>query len=304
MDLRQLKHFLAVYEKRHYGRAAAQLGLSQSALTKSIAKLESSLKLKLFERGRYGASPTPYGESLAHRARIILSEEKLAILELDDIRLAGRGVVRMGMGFSCAHTIAPQAIARMNASHPGVTIVVHEGVSVELIELLLQGELDFVISSPPASLQEDPELVAERLFRGRDVVVAAKSHPLFEKREVRMEELADTPWCVSHKYTEMVRHIQKIFISEGIPGPRVSVRTDSTSLMLSLILRAGHLALLSEEFLASSDHVREIGGIRSTAFDRARTGYLFYRRRSRMHAAAARLAEHVKEVCIANFGRI
>ena len=304
MDLRQLKHFLAVYEKRHYGRAADQLGLSQSALTKSIAKLETSLKVKLFSRGRYGAVPTRYGESLAHRARIMLSEERLAQLELEDLKEAGRGVVRMGMGVSCAHKIAPDAIARLNASHPGVIVVVHEGTSVELLERLLQGELDFVISSPPSSYQMDPELAAERLFQGRDVVVAARSHPLLKKRHLGLEDLAATPWAISHKYTELLRHLQKIFISAGIAGPRVSVRTDSTSLTLSLIQRAGHLALLSEEFLAASDQVREVRPIRSEDFDRARTGYLFHRRRSRPHAAAAVLADHVRAVCHALHGRL
>ena len=127
MEIRQLRHFLAVYERRHYGRAAAHVGLSQSALTKSIAKLESSLQTKLFERGRYGAVPTPFGDSLAYRARIILAEERLATSEINDLKGAGRGTVYLGMAFSCAHRIVPRALMRLEKTHPGVSVIAVDG---------------------------------------------------------------------------------------------------------------------------------------------------------------------------------
>jgi DNA-binding transcriptional LysR family regulator len=293
MDIRQLKHFLALYERRHYGRAADQLELSQSALTKSIRKLETTIGCKLFERGRYGAVPTVYGEALVKRAKRILAEERLAVQELHDIKDAGHGIVRVGIGFSCAHRIAPEAIGRLNASHPGITVVASEGASLDLLEGLLQGQYDFVLSSPPASFARDPELRMEKLFRDRDMIVAARGHPLLDKSRVGLDDLAACPWAVPNKYKDMIGHIQKVFHAEGIVGPRISVRTDSTSLTMSLIQRAGHIALLSEDFLTTSKNIGGISTIRSSEFERPRIGYLFTRHRSRMSAAAEVLADQV-----------
>lgn len=302
MDFRSLRHFLALYERRHYGRAADQLELSQSALTKSIRKLESTLGVQLFERGRYGAVPTVYGDALAHRARVILAEERMAAQELMDIKDAGKGIIRIGVGFSCAHRILPMAVGRLNASHPGLTVIAHEGASEELLEKMLQGKFDFVLSSPPASYVHDPELRTERLFRDRDMVVATRSHPLVKSQHVALSDLATAPWAVSYRYTDMLRYIQKVFNAEGVVGPRVSVRTDSTSLTIALITRCNHISLLSKEFLATSDQLGGVRTLRSSAFERTRTGYLFLRRRSTLPAAAEVLAEHIRTVCQSLYG--
>jgi len=142
----------------------------------------------------------------------------------------------------------------------------------------------------------------EKLYRDRDMVVAARTHPLLRKTPVSLDDLARSPWAISNKYLDLLRHIQKVFASEGITGPRVSVRTDSTSLTMALILRAGHVSLLSEELLENAEHLSGIRTLRSTEFERARTGFLFYRRRSRMNAAASVLAEHVRAVCASIYG--
>jgi DNA-binding transcriptional LysR family regulator len=302
MEIRQLKHFLAVYERRHYGRAATHVGLSQSALTKSIAKLESGLQVKLFERGRYGAVPTPFGESLAQRARIILAEERLAGAEINDLKGASRGTVQFGMGFSCAHRIVPRALLRLEKSHPGVSAIAVEGASRDLVERLLQGELDFVVGSPPDMSEPDPELRAECVFRDRDLVVCSRNHPLARRPQVPLADLAGQPWAVSHRYPEMLRHIHKVFVAEGVAPPQALVRTDSLALMLALVLDGDHLALFSEEFLAVQSELAAVRELRGSPFRRQRTGYLLQRRRTRLQPAAAALVEHVRAVCRELYG--
>ncbi len=304
MEIRQLKHFLAVYERRHYGRAAAHVGLSQSALTKSIAKLESSLQVKLFERGRYGAVPTPFGDSLANRAKIILAEERIAGSEISELKGASRGTVYFGMGFSCAHRIVPMALIRLAKSHPGVAAIAVEGASRDLVERLLQGEFDFVLGSPADMSDPDPELRAECVFRDRDVVVSGRGHPMARRSDVSISELAEQPWAVSHRYPEMLRHIQKVFMAEGVTPPKALVRTDSLALMLALVLEGNHLALFSEEFLTIQSDMAAIRELRGCPFRRIRTGYLIHRRRTRLQPAAAALAGHVRSVCQELYGPV
>jgi LysR family hydrogen peroxide-inducible transcriptional activator len=73
-DLRDLQNLLSLEEHRHFGRAAAAVGLSQPALTKSIQRLEKQLGGSLFDRSRSRIAPTALGNDVITRAKSILSE--------------------------------------------------------------------------------------------------------------------------------------------------------------------------------------------------------------------------------------
>src|SRR5262252_9734148 len=83
IDFRLIRHlwlFLAVAEEQHFGRAAKRLGMSQPPLTEQIQVLEQALKVKLFERGRKGATLTPVGAAILPAVRKFA--EQLNRLEL------------------------------------------------------------------------------------------------------------------------------------------------------------------------------------------------------------------------------
>ena len=203
---------------------------------------------------------------------------------------------------SCAHRIVPRALLRLEKTHPGVSAIAVDGVSRDLVERLLQGEFDFVLGSPPDMNEPDPELRAECVFRDRDLVVCGRNHPLARRTDVSLPELAEQPWAVPHRYPEMLRHIRKVFMAEGISPPQALVRTDSLALMLALVLEGNHLALFSEEFLAVQADLAAVRELRGSPFRRQRTGYLLMRRRTRLQPAAAALADHVRAVCKELYG--
>jgi DNA-binding transcriptional LysR family regulator len=191
---------------------------------------------------------------------------------------------------------------RLEKSHPGVSAIAVEGASRDLVERLLQGEFDFVVGSPPDMSEPDPELRAECVFRDRDVVVCSRNHPFSRRAEVALADLAEQPWAVSYRYPEMLRHIRKVFMAEGVSPPQVLVRTDSLSLMLALVLEGNHVALFSEEFLTLQAELAAVRELRGSPFRRLRTGYLLQRRRTRLQPAAAALVEHVRAVCKELYG--
>ena len=90
MELRQLRHFLAVMDHRHFGRAAAAVSLTQQALSHSISNLERELQVKLFERGPFGAQPSPAGRLFERRARSICAESDFASAEMSPTGAAAR----------------------------------------------------------------------------------------------------------------------------------------------------------------------------------------------------------------------
>src|SRR3984885_12678343 len=95
MELRQLEYFAAVARHRHFGRAASEVYVTQSALSQQIARLEAELGVKLFERTAKGVALTPAGVELDDHARTILSDVAAARAAIDDHRGAMRGLARI-----------------------------------------------------------------------------------------------------------------------------------------------------------------------------------------------------------------
>ena len=85
-DLKQLRHFLAIVEQGHFGRAAQQLGISKQGISQSVAALEETLGVRLFERGQFGAVPTEFGRALTQYAKVIQAETRKARAEIDGLR--------------------------------------------------------------------------------------------------------------------------------------------------------------------------------------------------------------------------
>ncbi|GAA2327226.1 LysR family transcriptional regulator [Streptomyces kunmingensis] len=92
LDLAQVRAFAAVADERHFGRAAARLGITQQALSKRVARLEATLGVRLFERGTRGArgpgapgvEPTEYGVRFLEPARQVLDAGRAAVLAVRD----------------------------------------------------------------------------------------------------------------------------------------------------------------------------------------------------------------------------
>ncbi|QOT73384.1 LysR family transcriptional regulator [Sphingobium fuliginis] len=90
MDIRKLRHIVALSQERHFGPAADRLGVTQSALTRSIQAAEAEIGLRLFDRGRDGVYPTRAGEALLADAVPLLRQ--MENLERNMALLSDRGL--------------------------------------------------------------------------------------------------------------------------------------------------------------------------------------------------------------------
>ena len=95
MKLRQLRNFAAVVEAGAVRQAAKTLNLSQSSVTKSIQQLESELGVELLRRGAHGVAPTDAGKALLVRAQAIEAELRHARNDVEAIRGANVGEIRV-----------------------------------------------------------------------------------------------------------------------------------------------------------------------------------------------------------------
>lgn len=291
LDPQKLAHFLAVCETGSFSDAATANGVSQQAVSKSIARLEKSLGVSLFERSSFGARPTRFGELLAKRAQTILAEGRLAAAELAAMRGAGRGYVRIGLGWSFLASIGPDMLKSFKARHPDVTVSVVSGDTPTLYQKLLAGDVEFVASAPPDSLPLNPMIEREPLFRELDQLTMRRDHPIAKKDSLDLEELSQQVWYLSMQLQPQWERICQVFLAANIEPPKNYIDLDSVLLVKSLLLQSNGIALLSPE-LFELKHERELLTLLpDTPFSGERTAYISMRKNSELQPLARTLRE-------------
>lgn len=199
LELRHLQVVCAIAEHGSVTKAAAALGLAQPALTAQLQRIERSLGGLLFERDRRGARPTPLGELVLARARVVLPaiqglQEEAARLTTDDGRLRS---YRIG---AVNGPILGGIVRRLTNHDPHVHLSTHTSWSpVDLADRLASGRLDFILigvcgdAAPPT----DHKLAWAVIAVDAVFVLLPESHPLAAAEDVDLAELSHATWAAT-----------------------------------------------------------------------------------------------------------
>lgn len=220
--IRQLWMFLAVAEERHFGRAAARLGMSQPPLTEQIKVLEQSLKLQLFERSRRGTQLSAAGAAILPAVRQFAGQVEHLERVVREVASGQSGVLHVGAITSAMLDTVPPLLNELRRAHPGLTVFVREIDSVEAVPALLSGELDMAFVRIDGDVGEGISTLP--LTEDRLAVALPKAHKLAALPRVRLQSLAPeqlvmssrqvspvyfdmlTAICRSHGFTPRVLH--------------------------------------------------------------------------------------------------
>ncbi|MET7505051.1 LysR substrate-binding domain-containing protein [Streptomyces microflavus] len=194
LDLRQLRYFVAVAETEHVGRAAEQLHISQSPLSRQIAQLEKDLGLTLFERDRQRIRLTSDG-------RVFLGETRALLTHAGRLENLGRRLGRGEEGGLCIgyvpdamHTgLLPAALRTLRTERPGIHVALYGQQSAEQFEGLRRRSLDIaLVQEPPA--EDDPDLCSALLLEDPLLLVLPEGHPLAQQPDLAPADLDGQPW--------------------------------------------------------------------------------------------------------------
>jgi DNA-binding transcriptional LysR family regulator len=233
MHSRLLRHFIAVVEHKGMSAAAAELHISQPALTKSIRQLEDILGVELFERLPTGVVPTRFGEILARRTRLMDLEYRHAVAEIEAIKGGAGGTIRIGAGPVWSVRVLPPIIAAFRRQQPRVKIALRSGVIDTLVPALLAGELDIICAA--LDFPSHPEIVKEHLVEFRHVLIARTEHPLADRQDIKAAELLDYPWLALINDYVGASRVNSFFAANELLPPRIAVETTSTSSLINLL---------------------------------------------------------------------
>lgn len=179
LELRSLRNVVVLARHMSYARAADELNISQSTLSRAIQSLEAKLGVRLFDRDRSGVSLTPHGVALVGRAASLLAEaEDIERHTLMNAR-GEVGRIRFGMAPMPASILLPAVIAQRFQDAPEVTndIVIQDAEA--LWRLLIAGEIEFFVSTD-VSIPEAPLVVREPLGLVPISLIVRCGHPLLQ----------------------------------------------------------------------------------------------------------------------------
>ncbi len=192
IELRQLRSFLAVAEERHFGRAAARLGIAQPGISKQIKRLEEAIGVDLLTRDRRQVVLTKAGEVLVDYARLAV---EIADRAVENTRAAdgGRpGLLKLGGGgFAPASFPAAMEVLReFEARFPDVRVDLQSSFAFQTSEALVRRTIDIAISYSPYE-EVAPDLQFQPLGVIKPVIGMATGHRLAAFDRLAPADLVD-----------------------------------------------------------------------------------------------------------------
>jgi DNA-binding transcriptional LysR family regulator len=191
MELRHLRHFLAVADELHFARAARKLGMSQPPLSQSVMRLEKSLGTKLLDRSSRAVQLTAAGKALVPEARELLDRADLAQRLVRRIADGDLAKVRVGFVPMSATLTLPRAIRAFQRTWPGVEVQLQERTSCAQVEALNNGSLDLGILV--RDLVEPQGLQLRPIERYGYVAAVPATWSLADRSSLRLADLAGFP---------------------------------------------------------------------------------------------------------------
>jgi DNA-binding transcriptional LysR family regulator len=193
MTLDQLRIFVAVAERRHVTRAAAALGMTQSAASAAIAALERRHGAKLFDRIGRGIELTDIGRRFLPEARAVLEQMNAARAVLDDVADPTTGSVAIAASQTIANYWLPRRLTAYHTDYPRVRLDVQIGNTRQVEEAVLAGRCDLGLVE---GRTESDALLRRQVDHDRLVLVVANGRPLPKEIPPGHLDLRSISWVV------------------------------------------------------------------------------------------------------------
>lgn len=184
----QLLYFMKTVECKSFTKAADELFISQSAISKSVKKLEEELQVTLIDRSHRKFSLTRQGEIVYDFAKEMFAYYEIKERELRNKLREEDTCVRFGLPPAAGSVFFSSSIFSFLDKNPSVDLKIYDGTSKFIVDKLLKGDLDIGIAISPF---EDDRFYIREIYLSEAVLVVSKDHPLSKKEIVDFSELKD-----------------------------------------------------------------------------------------------------------------
>lgn len=245
MELRQIKHVMAVAETGSFTKASERVCISQPALSASIAKLEAELDVLLFDRRRSRVVPTPAGTRFLEGAATILVQCNSVRAEVR--KAAAPQPLRVGVLRTLPSKVVANLLGSFRRHHPDAAISLFDGSRGDLAKRMTERRLHLCITTEETT--DGKGLASKSLFQDRFVLVVPLGHRFADEPSVPLSVIHGEPF-ISRSCCETFTDTAKELADRGIK-PRIAYSTDQDDRALSLVGAGVGVAMFPELFEAS-----------------------------------------------------
>ncbi|MFI9342978.1 LysR family transcriptional regulator [Streptomyces sp. NPDC052773] len=261
----RLAYFAGVARTEHVTRAAQEMNVPQSTLSRAMVRLEQDLGVELFARRGRTVALTPAGRTFLTSVERALAEIERAAEEVRADADPTTGKVAFGFLHTMGTETVPGLIRAFRADHPRVRFTLVQNYGEAMIERMRAGELDLCLTSP---VPDAPDLVARRLDEQKLRLVVPADHRLATRKRVRLAEAADESF-VTLEPGYGLRRITDALCQEAGFRPKVAFEGEEAETLRGLVAAGLGVALLpppavprpgvAELTVTAPRAVREIG---------------------------------------------
>jgi DNA-binding transcriptional LysR family regulator len=234
LKLRDLHILLTVVQRGSMAKAAAELAISQPAVSKAIADMEHTFGLRLLDRSRRGIEPTAYGCALVKRGQAIFDELKHSVEDLAYLADPTVGELHIASTESVAAGLLPAVLERFSREQPGVRVNVAQAVmNAAHYRDLRERSIDLLVGRIPNPFDES-DLEARIAYDDQVVVVAGRQSKWARSRGLELADLVAERWVLPPDNTMPGLLAAELFRAGGADLPRAPITTLSIHLCCQL----------------------------------------------------------------------
>jgi DNA-binding transcriptional LysR family regulator len=230
-------------------KAAAQLGVSQPAVSKVMGDLEYTLGVRLLDRNRRGVEPTTYGEALLRRGLAAFDELNQGVREIEFLADSAQGDVRIECLEAVVSVFLPQLVERFSGDYPRVALHIDTIItSTAGLPALRERKYDLILSYLPLPLPQDfraDDLKIETLHDDRLIIATGNRSPWARRRKVDLAELIDEPWIMQGPETWNHGRLAEAFRARGLDLPKSNLVTLAAPLRAHFLANGRHVSAIA-----------------------------------------------------------
>jgi DNA-binding transcriptional LysR family regulator len=268
--------FLSVAENLSFSKAAADLNISQPAVTKHIKELEERYKTNLFERKGNKIYLTKAGEKVYNSFKQIALQYRELDFEIGQMHNSISGEFKIGASSTISQYVIPKAIASFHKRYPKIQIFLMNGNSFEMEKLLLENQVDIAL----VENQSSQAGIRYKNFMDDELIVLTGANSVYAKREsISKEDLSRFPIVLREQGSGTLEVIRDAFIKQGIHFENINtlIHLGSTESIKNFLLDFDGLAIVSEKAVLTELYLKTHVKLKVTGFSIPRKFRIAYK---------------------------
>ena len=246
LKLRDLQILSTVVDCGSMAKGAAQLGLTQPAVSGAIANLESVVGIRLLDRSPRGVEPTIYGQALLRRGHVAFDELQQGLQEIEHLTDPTVGEVRLACPESLSAGFLAAVIDRTTRQYPRIAVHVVEAQTAEQnFRELRERSVDVMLGRLLKPLAHD-DVKMEILCDDHFVVAASTASQWATRKKIALKDLMNEQWVLFPNSNVTSPYIEAIFRANRPEPPPATVATSSTHLRLHLLATGRFLTIVQD----------------------------------------------------------